>query len=107
MQDAVGQDYIYCGAEAFNDLDLEHCTLELRQVHEAVAHALLSEVHEQQDHVGYALASDSRRWHQRDIPCEIFVLVVEHRIESLLGESQNSLLHSVFEFTLDGVFLLG
>ena len=39
-------------------------------------------------HVGHALARDGRRGHERDVLLEVLVLVVELRVEALLGERE-------------------
>lgn len=58
-QITIRQDDIDGRPETLDDLDLEHRALELREVHQAVTHALLREVDEQHDHVRDALASNS------------------------------------------------
>lgn len=54
----VGEDDINCRSETLNDLDLENGALELGDVHETLAHALLRKVNEELDHIRNTLARD-------------------------------------------------
>lgn len=86
-QDTIRQDDIDSRSQAFDDLDLEHRALELREVHQAVTHALLREVNEQHDHVGNTFASDSRCGHEGDVAGEALVVVVKDRVQTLFSKS--------------------
>ncbi len=105
VEDTIRQNHIDCRTKTFDDLDFKYCTLELRQVHQPVAHALLGEVDEEHDHVGHTLASDSRGRDNGDVTCEVLVVVVEDGIQTLFGEGDDDLLGHVLELALDGPLL--
>ena len=47
-----------------------------------------------------------RRWHQRDVLGKALVLVIQDRVETLFGESKDSILGPMLELPLDRWFLL-
>lgn len=102
----VGEDDVNCRSETLNDLDLENGALELGDVHETLAHALLRKVNEKLDHIRNTLARDGRRRDERDVATEVFVVVVEARVHTLLGEGEDSLLEAIGKLALDLVRLL-
>lgn len=102
----VGEDDVNCRSETLNDLDLENGALELGDVHETLAHALLRKVNEKLDHIRNTLARDGRRRDERDVATEVFVVVVEARVHTLLGEGEDSLLEAISKLALDLVRLL-
>lgn len=102
----VGEDDVNCRSETLNDLDLENGALELGDVHETLAHALLRKVNEELDHIRNTLARDGRRRDERDVATEVFVVVVEARVHTLLGEGEDSLLEAIGKLALDLVRLL-
>ena len=106
-QNAVREHDVDRGAEALDDLDLEHGALEGREVHEALGHALLGELDDEHEHVGHALARVGRRRDERDDLGEVLVLVVRQRVESLLGEREDRLVEAVLELALDRLVLRG
>jgi hypothetical protein len=92
VQDTVRKYDINGRTQSLDNLDFEHCALELRQIHQAVAHTLLREIHKQHDHIRHTFSCDGGRRDDGDIACEALVLVVEYGIQTLLGEGHNSLL---------------
>lgn len=105
-QNTVRQYDIDSRTQTFDDLHLKNRTLKFRQIHQAVAHPLLREVDKEHDHVWYTLPSHGRRGHDGDVAREVLVLVVEHSVETLLGERNDDLLRHVLELALHGTLLL-
>lgn len=105
-QDTVREDNIDGGTETFDDLDFKNGTLQLGKIHEPVAHALLGEVDEQHDHVGYTFASDGGCWHERDVPREVLVIVVKDGVQTLFCEGHDGFSDTLFELALDMAGLL-
>lgn len=106
-QDTVRKNNIDSCAQSLDDLDFENCTLELRQVHQAVAHSLLSKVDQQHDHIRHTLSCDSRCRDEGHVPCEVLIFVVQTSIQPFFGEGDDCLRHTIFEFALNGSTLLG
>ena len=106
MHDTVRQDDIDGSSETLDDLDFEHGTLELREVHESLTHSLLRELDQQHDHVRDTFTCDGGSWYQGDISTKVLVLVIEDRVESLLGEGELGLLKTVLKFSLGAFALL-
>lgn len=95
VEDSVRQDDVDGRSQSLDDLDLEHGALESREVHEALRHALLSELDDEHEHVGDSLASVGRSRDERDNLGKVLVLVVGERVESLLGERENRLVEAL------------
>jgi len=104
-QNAVRQHDIDRRSKTLDDLDLQNRALQLGQIHQPVAHPLLSEVDQQHDHIGDALAGVRRRWHQRDVLGKALVLIIQNGIETLLGKGKDSVLDPMLELPLDRWFL--
>lgn len=104
-QDTIRQHDIDRRSKTLDDFDLQNRALQLGQVHQPVAHPLLSEVDQQHDHVGDTLARVRRRWHQRDILGETLVLVIQDGIEALFGKCKDGVLDPMLELSLDRWFL--
>lgn len=107
VEDTIRQDHVDCRTKTFDDLDLKHSTLELREVHQPIAHALLGKVDEEHDHVGHTLSRNRRGRDDGDITREVLVVVVEAGVQTLLGEGNDDLLGHVLELALDGPLLRG
>jgi hypothetical protein len=106
VENTVGKDDIDGCSETLDDLDLEDGTLESGDVHEALSHALLSELDDEHQHVGNTLTGVSRCRDERDVLREVLVLVVRKGVESLLGEGEDRVGETLFVFVLDGLLLL-
>ena len=106
MQNTIGEDDVNGGTETLDNLYFQHRTLELRKVHESLAHTLLREVDQKHDHIGNTFSSNGGRRDQGNITSEVLVLVVQNGIETLLGEGDSRLLTTIFEFALHGTLLL-
>lgn len=104
---AVDEDDIDRRTETLDDLDLEDGALERRDVHEVVGHALLGELDEEHEQVGYTLARVRRGRDERDVFRKVLVVVVRHGVETLLGEGDDGLVEALLELALDGALLLG
>ena len=104
-QDTVRQHNIDRRSMTLDDLNLQNRALQLGQVHQPVAHPLLSKIDQQQDHVRDTLARVCGRWHQRDILGKALVLVIQYGVEALFGEGKDGALDPVLELSLDRWFL--
>ena len=60
VQDTIGEHNVQRCPEPFDNLDLKHSALELRDVHELLAHALLREFDDEHEHVWDTLAGVCR-----------------------------------------------
>jgi hypothetical protein len=105
-KDAIGKHNINCSSKPLNYLDLKHRAFELRQIHQAITHALLSEVDEEHDHVGNTLSCNGRSGNKRHVAAQVLVIVVEAGVQSFFSEGDDSLRHSVFKLALHGSILL-
>lgn len=107
MENTVGQNNIDGSAETFDDLDFKNRTLQLGEVHQLVAHALLSEIDEEHDHVRGTFSGNGGGWDEGNIASEVLVVIVRHGVETLFGESELSFLQPILKFPLHSALLLG
>ena len=107
VQDTVGKHNVQCCTETFDDLDFEDRAFEFGDVHELSSHPLLRQFDDQHEHIWNTFPSESGCRNERDVPCEVCVLVVRYGIERLLGESQDCLAETLSELILHGFALLG
>ena len=106
VENTVRKDNIDCGSETFDNLDFENSTFESRDVHQTFGHSLLSELDDKHEHVGNTFSSVSRCRDEGDVLCEVLVVVVRDSVETLLGESDDRVLETLLEFSLNCSVLL-
>lgn len=86
--DTVRQDHIDSRTETFDNLDFQDGTLELGEVHQPLAHTLLSQLDQQHDHIRHTFTGDGGSRDQGDVSTKVLVLVVQDGVETLFGEGK-------------------
>lgn len=85
MELAVGEDDVDGGAQALDDLHLEHGALQLVVQDELRLHHALRELHDQPQEVRDTLARDGRARDQGHVFAHVRVLVVQRRVQANLA----------------------
>jgi hypothetical protein len=85
---SIGQNDINRRTHSLDILDFQDRTREIRDVHQALVHPLLSQFRKKQEHIGDTFTGEGRSRNEGYDTSEFLVFVKDLGVESVLGETE-------------------